>query len=598
MRMAEPWRATVKSLKERLQLPEVDPLPKQVNITMRDGVQLWAMLWLPEFDADGKGKEEEEVIVAGDGRTFSVVVDRTPYGKVSTDEVAQLFLPFGFATLAMNERGTGGSGGASWPLWHTAATDMQDTVAWIKGQPWSNGLVFEAGASADGILTLVSTTLPQQLDAAWMIWSTAFPYVAAWQGGAQRWQLTKHWLAHMQKWRPEAPSYLKIMEDHEAWTPFWQEICPDSAADRAGIKWPSVFWAAAYDIFAQPMLDTYWLQRGSAATQTADRLIFNTRGHCFAEKYFEFPDDRDGDIWSFEQAVNLFKSVEAGHDDVDAFADAGIVSPTASAKELKAVTIYVIGPDPKLKPPPPSVAQHARADSDGVVGRYWTTLDAWPVASNVSYYLAAGGKLETSRPTATTAEVAGYVYNPAEPVPTLGGNNLFMACGPADQQSVESRSDVLVFTSEPFKEPTAMVGRMAVTLFVSSNCTGTDFTVKVTDVYPGTGLSILLSDDVQRMRWRDGKVTPVKMKDGEVYKITIEMWTMAYVFNVGHRVRLAVSSSNYPRFSANPNNGLLVNTTGPAYVAHNAVHYGSEAMPAAIALPVVALEDLPSNVRR
>lgn len=190
-----------------------------------------------------------------------------------------------------------------------------------------------------------------------------------------------------------------------------------------------------------------------------------------------------------------------------------------------------------------------------------------------------------------------FVYDPANPVPTVGGNNLDLPCGPYDQSEVEDRDDVISFLTPAFQEDTAIVGRISATLFVSSNCTDTDFTVKVTDVYPdslGNG-SVLIGDSIQRMRWRDGVDKPMaSIVPEQVYSITIELWATAYVFNEGHQLRVDVSSSNYPRFSANPNNGMRIKDGGPSYVALNSVHIGGNTA-SFVTLPVVPLSEIPNN---
>lgn len=198
--------------------------------------------------------------------------------------------------------------------------------------------------------------------------------------------------------------------------------------------------------------------------------------------------------------------------------------------QLEKYTFYVMGP--------------FEAAWDEAEGMYWTTLPLWPQTSPQRYYLSSKGVLTTSPP--TTSDMRSYIYDPANPVPTTGGNNLFIACGPKDQSALETRSDVLVFTTEPFTENVAILGQIKAHLFVSSNCTDTDFTVKITDVY-SDGYSALLVDEDLRMRWRENWFNKTLMVPGQVYEVEILLWTTCYIFNKGHALRVSISSSNSPR---------------------------------------------------
>lgn len=133
------------------------------------------------------------------------------------------------------------------------------------------------------------------------------------------------------------------------------------------------------------------------------------------------------------------------------------------------------------------------------------------------------------------------------------------------------------------------------TLFVSSNCTDTDFTVKVTDVYPDGQNSILVTDSVMRMRWRDSISKVNLMVPGEIYQITIDLWHICYIFNQEHRIRIAVSSSNYPKISANRNNGKLVIQEGPFINALNTLYVGGNTT-SYVRVPLVTLDQIPNNV--
>jgi len=183
-----------------------------------------------------------------------------------------------------------------------------------------------------------------------------------------------------------------------------------------------------------------------------------------------------------------------------------------------------------------------------------------------------------------------FTYDPMNPVPSYGGN---VCCegnavvpGAMDQGKMETRDDILVYTSEPFKEPMEVSGPITVTLYVGSDAKDTDFTVKVIDVDP-TGVAYNLDETIQRMRYRGGYDKPlVWMKDGEVYKVTFQPMQTSNYFPAGHSLRIEVSSSNFPRFDRNLNTGgnNWDETTG--VVAHNTVSHSPQ-YPSQITVTVV-----------
>lgn len=229
--------------------------------------------------------------------------------------------------------------------------------------------------------------------------------------------------------------------------------------------------------------------------------------------------------------------------------------------KYKTITLYVVGPN---------------ATESSNQGNYWITMDDWPATTPLKLYLGANNDLVTE--SSTQARTYEYDYDPLHPTPTIGGNNLgYKTCGPNDQRSIENNTfgEVLVFSTPVLDKQIAIVGQMKAVLFIRSNVTDTDFTVRITDVYPD-GASMLVQDGVQRMRWRVNDTVPVPMVPGELYQVTVDLWSVAYIFNPGHRIRIIVTSSNYPRFSANPNNGLSLEkgSSGPFLVAHTSVLTG------------------------
>jgi uncharacterized protein len=219
----------------------------------------------------------------------------------------------------------------------------------------------------------------------------------------------------------------------------------------------------------------------------------------------------------------------------------------------------------------------------------WQTSDTWPPqgAQPMTFFLSSGGKASTldgdgvlaaGPPPADNPDH--FAYDPMNPVPSYGGN---VCCtgnavtgGAFDQRKTEARPDVLVYSTEPLKEGIEASGPIEVTLYVSSDAKDTDFTVKLLDVYPD-GPAYNLDETIQRLRYRDGYDKPlVWMEPGRVYRVILQPMTTSNYFEAGHRIRLEVSSSNFPRFDRNMNTGGKNYDEAQGVVAHNAVHHSKQ----------------------
>jgi putative CocE/NonD family hydrolase len=229
----------------------------------------------------------------------------------------------------------------------------------------------------------------------------------------------------------------------------------------------------------------------------------------------------------------------------------------------------------------------------------WQASDTWPPASAqpMSFYLSSGGKANTGAgdgalsPSAPATDSPDkFTYDPMNPVPSYGGNvcctGNAVAGGAFDQRKNEEREDILVYSTEALKEGVEVSGPIEVTLYVSSDAKDTDFTVKLIDVYPD-GRAYNLDETIQRMRYRNGYDKPqVWMESGKVYKVKFQAMTTSNYFEAGHRIRIEVSSSNFPRFDRNMNTGGKNYDETAGVVAHNAVHH-SRQYPSEIKLTVV-----------
>ncbi|HPO29667.1 MAG TPA: CocE/NonD family hydrolase, partial [Candidatus Hydrogenedentes bacterium] len=230
-------------------------------------------------------------------------------------------------------------------------------------------------------------------------------------------------------------------------------------------------------------------------------------------------------------------------------------------------------------------------------GNRWMRADHWPLSATTKpFYLLADGSLGPQPPSDTAWREV--VFDPENPVPTVGGANLLpnLKAGPWDQRAVVAgRQDILRFASPPLASPFVAVGRVTVRLYVSSDAPDTDFTAKLLDIYPeGDGREILVTDNIRRVKTRDGfdRVAPPLNGLDDVVELEIDLWSIGWAFNRGHRVGLDIANSNYPRFEVNPNTGDDFPVPGkPMRKARNRVHMAPDRA-SVLLLPEVAPDAL------
>jgi putative CocE/NonD family hydrolase len=241
-------------------------------------------------------------------------------------------------------------------------------------------------------------------------------------------------------------------------------------------------------------------------------------------------------------------------------------------------------------------------------GGQWREEHEWPLARTraTPYYLRDGGVLGLEKPAGASASTA-YDFNPRDPVPTLGGNissgDDLMQQGAWDQRGGEkfwnwpkpiplsARADVVVFQSAPLTEDLEVTGEIEVKLWASSSAVDTDFTAKLLDVYPPSadwpgGFDLNLEDGIVRARFRESLKAEKLMEPGQIYPFTIKLYPTSNVFKKGHRIRVDISSSNFPRFDINPNTGEPLNTQRRSVIATNRIYHDA-AHPSQIVLPVI-----------
>ncbi len=236
----------------------------------------------------------------------------------------------------------------------------------------------------------------------------------------------------------------------------------------------------------------------------------------------------------------------------------------------------------------------------------WKSSDVWPPTNlnSASYFLSPEGSLTIESPQTSSSQ--SFMYDPQDPSPTVGGKtlNLLLDQGPYDQRlEVESRGDGLIFTTEAFETPMELAGNISLQLYVSSDRIDTDMAVRITDVYPD-GRSMLLLDGIQRMRFRNGLTVNDTsfMVPGEIYPVTISLNPIAFTITPGHRLRIIITSSNYPRFNRNMNNGGEIHPNNDfdavvdPLIATNTLHFGGQTL-SRISLPVIRSSTPTYNVK-
>ena len=565
-------------------------------VPMRDGTVLRADLYRP----DGPGP-------------YPVLLQRTPYDKTAPGAMLSLdplkSAKQGYATVIQDVRGRYASEGEFYAF-RNEINDGYDTVEWAAAQPWSSGKVGMYGASYVGATQwLAALSQPPHL-------TTIVPNVTAsnyhegwtYQGGAFElgfnvsWTVGQLTLANfknlggrlglsdqtsqdliravdgMEETFLHVPMadfpYLKAgLADyfydwlaHPEYDDYWKALSIEENHSRLNV--PAYHIGGWYDIFLGGTIRNYLGMREKAAGDEGRRgqrmivgpWIHGGRGTSTAgSHYFGLAADAlsiDLDGAHYQWFDHWLKGIDNGVTD----------GPP--------VRIFVMGDD------------------------VWRYEDQWPPAraQSVDYYIHSGGganslrgdgSLSTEAPGREPPDV--FLYNPANPVPTRGGalccNPYFMSNGAFDQGDVEAREDVLVYSTPPLAKEVEVTGPVTVTLWAASSATDTDFTAKLVDVCDH-GCTRNITDGIIRARYRDSTESASFIEPGRAYRYTIDLWATSNVFKAGHRIRVEISSSNFPRFDRNPNTGGAVATEATLKPALQTVFHDSQ-HPSHVTLSVV-----------
>ena len=568
---------------------------ENVPATMRDGTTLYSDVYRP--DAEGR---------------FPVLLLRLPYGKQFITDFGddEFFVPRGYVVVIQDTRGRFTSEGEYTPL-VDEPLDGYDTVEWAAKLPWADGNVGTLGQSYLGATQyLMSWTAPPSLKAQVPV-SAAADFHSGWVydvGGAlvHGWALPyavflarntidrmglkdelwpkirpslersinfanpftddayRHlplmdWADLLEEVAPYVRDYLTHPDDGE----YWWSISTERQVDK--VRTPMLHVSSWYDIFSRDgavMFNKLRAGAGTAEARGGQRLLLGPWGHLFP---YTSPTSR-------------------GAGDAD-FGEASLLD--LHEYELPFLDRWLKGIDNDWDDRPP-IHMFTMGRNE------WRDETQWPLANTrwTPLYLDSEGSANTasgdgrlSWTTAVDSPADTFVYDPDDPVPTTGGNLLVLPIGAYDQRDVEARPDVLVYTGDVLQDELEVTGPLEVVLYADTSAPDTDFTAKLVDVHPD-GYAQNIIDGMVRCRYRDSRQHPQAMTPGEVTELRIDLWGTSHVFLPGHRLRLEVSSSNFPRFDRNLNTGGDQATGTTWEVAHQRVHHNSRYR-SHILLPVI-----------
>ena len=583
----------------------------QVMLPLRDGVRLATTIFRPALG----GKPAP-------GR-FPVIVERTPYDRrlLYFHMTGQFFARHGYVLAYQDVRGRGDSEGEFHYLNKpaTEAEDGYDTVEWLAAQAWSDGQVGTIGTSYSAAVQQALAVLkPPHLKTQFLV-DTGWNYFTRMtrHNGAFTPGLVFPYVFRLAKNGREArqnPRVRAALETAFANIVDWIRRYPVRKG-MSPLRLVPEYEDWLIDVMTRGTYEPYWQTPAGSLEDSIDDypdiplfLLSSWYGHhpwanCL--KYGEFrrrltkPIVLQIGTWEHKGLVDMIAATWAG--EVDFGLEAAFCD--LNSLRLKWFDHWMKGFRTDILDDPPiryfvMGGGTGRKNAEGRMhhGGSWRTSAAWPPAGTriVPYFFAPDGSLSTERQ--RDAPPSTFLYDPADPVPTLGGNfsdprvvGLFN-CGAWDQRGraelifcrdtlpLAQRTDVLVFQTPPLEHEVELTGPVVAKLWVSSSAPDTDFTVKLIDVYPSSGdypdgFAMNLADSVLRLRFRNGFKHEEFLNPGEVYPIDIDVGPISNRFMPGHRIRVDISSSNYPQFDANTNTGEPLGRERNRQVATQAVYH-------------------------
>ena len=575
---------------------------REVDVMMptRDGVKLATDIYRPAIKSTAVTDK------------LPVLLHRTPYDKAApaTIAIAKSLAAHGYVVIVQDTRGRHASGGVFEKYYVYDAYDGYDTIEWAAALPYSNGKVGMFGTSyaahtqadASKLNPPHLGTMVLNMGGMSSAWDHSVRYDGAFEMGRQFTWAWEQALADTKN--PVAKAMLT--QEHEF---DWYQALP-LRKGQSPLSIEPVYEGYYLDEATHSDYGPYWetlgMQWEKYYPQTADVPMMHIGG--WYDIYLR------GTIENFHQLAKLKKSPErlvigpwTHHGDAVSYAGDVDFGPAAALTDFD-IDFHLRWFDFYLKGIRTPVADQApvryflmgggdgHKDTQGRLehGGSWQNAQAWPppAAQPTTFYLHADGSLSQKPPTASEPRKTTFQFDPAHPVPSIGGGvSKRLKDGAYDQRErpdmpgsrppylpLHSRSDVLVFETEPLTEDVVIAGPVTITLYASSTGVDTDFTAKLVDVYPPTkdfpqGFDMNLTDGILRASYRDGAKTRTLLKPGEVYKLTIKPFDTANLFKKGHRIRLDISSSNFPRFDVNPNTGEPLGLSRRLLVVDNTVFH-------------------------
>jgi uncharacterized protein len=567
---------------------------KQLNVAarMRDGVTLYADVYRPKL--------------AG---SYPVILMRLPYNKDAAQTYVyappEFYASHCYIVVIQDVRGQYTSEG-SFYAFRDEARDGYDTIEWAARLPGANGKVGMYGFSYVGatqwmpatlrppsLVTIVPAMTSSDYYDGWSYeggaWSLAFeeswPLVTIALTGARRlgdqaaidrmteavrdlWATYKFLPIKEYPWlspnRPGVAPYFYDWIKHDTWDDYWKQWSIRTRYNQVQV--PALNFSGWYDVFMNGAIENFTGMRargGSDLARKGQKLVVGPWIHLPWQQ-------KVGEVDFGPEATNPVDELQLR------WFDHWLKGKNNGVSNDPAVRVFVMG------------------------ANKWRTAENWPIPGTqfTEYYLHSGGAantrygngwLTTQKPAADQLPDR-YRYDPAIPVPSKGGHSCCTAdsapVGPFDQSEIQNRADVLVYTTPPLEKPVEVTGPIAVTLYAASSAKDTDFTAKLTDVHPD-GKAILLNNGILRASFRKSLEKPEPIEPGKVYAYDISIWPTSNLFKAGHRIRLEISSSNFPHYDRNPNTGRRFGMDSELAVAEQTIYHDPE-RPSKVVLPIMA----------
>lgn len=525
---------------------------RNVRIPMRDGITLAADVYRP--DAPGK---------------FPAVMTLVYYPTGGSQ--AEFFARHGYVGVVVNSRGRNGSEG-QWEPYVNEPRDGYDAQQWIGVQPWCDGKIGMFGQSYNAFTQIMTAPLASSyLKCIVPLEGQQTNFGHLYNDGVL--QLNVVFTFGLYATGPTRTG------PHIPFGPHYLQLPLMAAADRAdhpqAQRIKTWMQHARYDDYwkSYGVKEKYHLIQVPAwfGTGWYDNLV-----HENWRNFLGFRQQGGSEACRKGTRIRVGPGVHGA-------------SGITDAMHLRWYDYWLKGIDTGIQNEPPIEIYVMGAEK-------WRFENEWPLARTrfTKLYLCSGGKanglggdgrLQTAPP--ADAPPDHFTYDPENPVPTLGGqiSTHGDVWGPRDRQSVQARQDVLVYTTEPLKEDTEVTGPVDLVLFAASSAVDTDFTATLTDVHPD-GRAIHICEGIRGATFRESLENPTPIEPGRIYRFPISLWETSMVFKAGHRIRLEISSSNFPRYARNQNTGLPLGTSALMQKAEQTIYHDA-AHPSHLILPII-----------